>query len=73
MSLPVLVAVATVATVFKSVQNRQSAIAILVGSCSKKGRPVPHRRLGQHSGKAECLNELEPTNQHGFKRERPGR
>jgi hypothetical protein len=25
----------------------------------KQGRPVPHRRLGQHSGKAECLNELE--------------
>jgi hypothetical protein len=25
----------------------------------KQGRAVPHRRLGQHSGKAECLNELE--------------
>jgi len=28
--------------------------------------------MGQHSGKAECLNELERTNQHGCKRERPG-
>ena len=30
----------------------------------KQGRPVPHRRLGQHSGKAECLNELERTNRN---------
>ena len=30
----------------------------------KQGRPVPHRRLGQHRGKAECLNELERTNRN---------
>src|SRR6476619_1973484 len=28
----------------------------------KQGRPVPNRRLGQHSGQAECLNERERTN-----------
>jgi hypothetical protein len=30
----------------------------------KQGRPVPHRRPGQHSGKAEYLNELERTNRN---------
>jgi len=30
----------------------------------KQGRPVPHGRLGQHSGKAECLKELERTNRN---------
>ncbi len=39
----------------------------------KQGRPVPNRCPGQRSGQAECLNKLERTNEHGFKRERPGR
>jgi len=39
----------------------------------KQGRPVPNQRPGQRSGQAQCLNELERTNQHGCKRERPGR
>ena len=39
----------------------------------KQGRPVPNRRPGQRRGQAACLNELERTNQHGLKRERPGR